>query len=353
MMESIRLLLLLLCFLPLPLQAGMDLLSATVPIEGDAPEARRAAMAEALRQVLVKASGQRLTGMGEKLESLLAGAEDQAQEFRYRTGPAAGGEAPGKLLWVRFDRRTVEQDLRQLGLILWESGRPELIPWLALEAQGRRRLADPERDALLYEALEEAAQRRGLALVLPLMDLQDRNALNLGDLWMVHAESILAASSRYGKALPLVGRLRRSGKGWRATWSLLLADGEQRFDGEGESLQAVVADGIEQAVDLLVQRFLPSLEEAQQGVVLVRFIGLHGVGDYARLKRLLQSLDVVTGFSLERAEADRLVFRVQALGGREALASQLALVGELEPVVDIPDNGTPDHVVETLSYALR
>ena len=353
MMESIRLLLLLLCFLPLPLQAGMDLLSATVPIEGDAPEARRAAMAEALRQVLVKASGQRLTGMGEKLESLLAGAEDQAQEFRYRTGPAAGGEAPGKLLWVRFDRRTVEQDLRQLGLILWESGRPELIPWLALEAQGRRRLADPERDALLYEALEEAAQRRGLVLVLPLMDLQDRNALNLGDLWMVHAESILAASSRYGKALPLVGRLRRSGKGWRATWSLLLADGEQRFDGEGESLQAVVADGIEQAVDLLVQRFLPSLEEAQQGVVLVRFIGLHGVGDYARLKRLLQSLDVVTGFSLERAEADRLVFRVQALGGREALASQLALVGELEPVVDIPDNGTPDHVVETLSYALR
>jgi len=352
-MKTTKLLLLLLLLLAPSLQAGVDLFSATVPIADDSPEARRAAMAEALRQVLVKASGQRLAGMGEKLESLLAGAEDQAQEFRYRTGPAAGDEAPGKLLWVRFDRRTVEQDLRQLGLILWESGRPELIPWLALEEQGRRRLADPERDAPLYEALEEAAQRRGLVLVPPIMDLQDRNALNLGDLWMVHAESILAASSRYGQVLPLVGRLRRSGKGWRAAWSLLLADGEQRFDGEGESPQAVVADGIEQAADLLVQRFLPSLEEAQQGVVLVRFIGLHGVGDYARLRRLLRSLDVVTGFSLERAEADRLVFRVQALGGREALASQLALAGELEPVVDIPDEGTSDHVVETLSYALR
>ncbi len=353
MMKSIRLLILFLFFLPLPLQAGMDLLSATVSIEGDSPEARRAAMAEALRQVLVKASGQRLAGRGEQLQSILQRAEEQAQEFRYRSGEGVEGESAGKRLWVRFDRRSVEEDLRQLGLILWEHGRPELVPWLAVERKGRRRLADPERDDALFRALESAADRRGLVLVIPLMDLEDRNALKPADLWMLDLQTIRAATTRYGNALPLVVRIS-GGKGrWKAKWSLLFPDGERNFDSRAKSLQKLMTDGVNQAADLLVQRYLPSPAKAQQDQVRVRFLGVQDISDYARLMKLLRSLDVVTGFSLARADGDRLEFRVEALGGREALVNQLSLIPELVPVVDIPEEEGTGSGLETLSYALR
>ena len=352
-MKSIRLILLFLLFLPLPLQAGMDLLSATVPIEGDSPEARRAAMAEALRQVLVKASGQRLAGRADQLKPILAQAEDQAQEFRYRSDVGSNGEPETKRLWVRFDRRSVEEDLGRLGLILWEHGRPELVPWLVVEQKGRRRLADPERDGALFQTLESAAQQRGLVLVVPLMDLEDRNALKPADLWTLDLEAIRAATTRYGNSLPLVVRIT-GGKGrWKARWSLLFPGGERNFDSRGKSLQELMTGGVNQAADLLVQRYLPSPAKAQQDRVRVRFLGVQDISDYARLVKLLRSLDVVTGFSLARAEGDRLEFQVKALGGREALANQLSLASDLTPVVDIPEEEGSGAGVETLSYALR
>ncbi len=352
-MKTTKLFLLLLLFSAPFARAGVDLFSAAVPIADDSPAARSAAMAEALRLVLVKASGQRLGGKGEKLDSLLKEAEDQAQEFRYQTPASSGEGASGRRLWVRFDRRTVEEDLRRLGLILWDRGRPELIPWVAVEEKGRRRLADPERDAGLFQALQEAADRRGLALVTPLMDLEDRNALPTADLWLVHAESVRAASSRYGRALPLVGRLQRRRGGWKGRWSLLLGNGEQRFESQAKELAAVVRKGVDRAADLLVNRFLPSPEGAQHGEVLVRFLGVHDLGDYARLRRLLGALDVVTAFSLERAEEDRLAFRVRVLGGRDLLARQLSLNEELEAVIDIPEEAGAGEGEETLTYELR
>ncbi len=352
-MISIRLLFLFVFLLPLPLKAGADLLSVTVPIEGDAPEARRAAMAEALRQVLVKASGQRLAGRGERLQPILERAEEQAQEFRYRSGEEAGGESAGKRLWVRFDRRSVEDDLRRLGLILWEHGRPELVPWVAVERNGRRRLADPERDDALFQVLESAAEQRGLVLVIPLMDLEDRNALGPSDLWTLNLQAIRAATTRYGNALPLVTRVSGGQGRWRARWSLLLPDGERNFESRGGSLQELMEGGVNQAADLLAQRYLPSPAQARQDRIRVRFLGVRDVSDYARLMRLLRSLDVVTGFSLARAEGDRLEFLVRALGGREALVNQLSLIPELAPVVDIPEDEGEESGVETLSYVLR
>ncbi len=331
---------------PAVARAGQELFTATVPVADESPEARRAAMAEALRQVLVRASGRRLAGRGEALQAVLEEAENQARSFRYRSVP----EGEGRLLEVRFDRRQVEGDLRRLGMLLWED-RPEVVPWVAVEEKGRRRLADPERDARLFRRLEEAARRRGLPLVPPLLDLQDREALSVADLWLGHRESLERATARYGRALPLAVRLKRVRRGWQGEWLLLLPDDEAAVRSGGAAPEEVIDQGIDQVADELARRYLPAPETADRTPVRVRFLGLHDPADYAFLVKLLEGLDLVRSAVPVQATGDVLVFRVETLGGAEALARRLALVPELVPVVDVPlDDETG---AASLAYALR
>ncbi len=335
--------------------AAMDLFSATVPIADESPEARRQAMAEALHEVLVKASGQPISANSKKLHKILAHAEDQVQEFRYVAAPVEQeGEVPGKLLWARFGQKTVARLLHELGLNLWEGGRPELILWLAVDEKGRRHLVDPERDNALLEAGRAMAEKRGISLVLPLMDLQDRNALSVGDLWMGHPQSIREASARYGQAVPLAGRLQQSRGKWQGDWLLLLPDTERQFKSSGNTPEATVQAGVQKAVELLVGRYLPAVaDDAESSPVRLRFTNVQDAVSYARLLHLLRSLDMVVSLRPLKAEQDQLLFEARVRGGRTALENQLSLESDLVPTVDIPDDGEGTVPVETLSYSLR
>jgi len=345
-MERIKRLSLLL-FLWVPLLASAapaDLFTAVVPVADDSPEARRHAMAEALRQVLVKASGRRLEGKGEALEAVLQEAQNHAQEFRYRELPDADG-AVKRALWVRFDRRQVARLLDRLGLLLWENGRPELVPWIALERKGRRRLADPEQDPELFAALRRAADRRGVRWVFPLLDLEDREAVTAADLWLGDRESLERASARYGRALPLAVRVERGRRGWRVHWRLILPDGEQDFESAAADLEEAFRQGLDQVADALARRYLPVPAQAGRSTLVLRFVGLHGPADYAFVRRLLNELELVTEVELTAAEGDGLEFRVQAVGGAEALRRRLDLVPELVPVP-----GTADDTASTWAF---
>lgn len=342
-----------LCLVTVAVTADVDLFSAAVPLQDDSPEARRQAMGEALYEVLVKASGSRLSRKKPELAKMLERAEDHVQEFRYLTRPPEeeGGE-PRKLLWARFDRNAVSRMLRDLGVALWEGGRPELMLWLAVDQQGKRRLADPEKDAEMLEAARAAAERRGLTLVLPLMDLQDRNTLSAPDLWVGDLQAIGEASARYGQAVPLAVRLRQQGSKWEARWLMLLPDGEQEFRSGGGSLESVLDAGIAKAVGLLAGKYVPSAAGDSQ-VVRLRFLDVQDLAQYAQLQRLLRSLDVVSSARLLEAQQDRLLFEVGVSGGIDVLENQLSLQAELSPVVEIPDDGGEGPSVETLSYSLR
>ena len=339
----------LLLFLPAPLPA-VDLYTATVPVADESPEARSGAMQGALRQVLEKVSGQRIPA--EKLDGVLRKAEDQVQEFRYQLGPAtdAAGE-PLKQLWVRFDRNTIARILRRVGMSAWEGGRPELILWLAVD-DGQRRLADPEQDASLLEVARREAEKRGFTLVVPLMDLQDRNSLAAADLWMGNVQGIQRASARYGQAVPLAGRLYRRGDRWKGEWSLLLPDAERQFDRSATTPEGAIQRALRRAGELLAKQYAPAAPANGASVVDLRFLGVEDLSRFAWLQRRLESLDGVSLVTPLMLEEDQLVFRVRIRGGRTALQNQLSLEPALVPAVDIPEGGG-DSAAVSLSYSVR
>lgn len=334
--------------------AASDYYSAEVPVEDASPEARKGSIRQAFEKVLIKASGHRNLKGRSGMKSLLKHAEDYVQQFRYRREAAEKeGEADKRWIWVAFEKSAIQKALGTLELSVWDKGRPEVLLWLAQENGGKRALLNPEKDVELVQILRTAAERRGLPLLLPIMDLEDQLALRVSDVWTVDRESVEKASARYGEQFLLVTRLRKAGNKWKAKWTLLLPGRQQSFNTVATSMEETLGAGIHKTMDWLADQYVPSSDGGASELVTLRFLNIGGLREYSRLMQILESLDVISSVAIQESSGDQLLIKAKVRGGRDILAQRLSLEAGLMPVASVPDDETaaPEHL--ELTYQLR
>ncbi|QYZ66876.1 MAG: hypothetical protein OI74_00190 [Gammaproteobacteria bacterium (ex Lamellibrachia satsuma)] len=347
------------------------LYEAAVPVVGQGAQARAPAMREAFGQVLIKISGNRDLLQQEDLAKRLKRAPRYVQQYRYRMleqplsddpAPVVDPEnpLPDRLLWVRFDEKAVNRLLREASVPVWGGTRPSTLVWLTRDAKGRRTLYQQDMEPELATTVTETADQRGLPVVMPLMDLEDRNALQVSDLWGDFEENIRRASQRYLPDVILAGRLhRQGGQAWSGDWTLYLPDGVEQWQIQGKSDLALAREGVQQAVDLLAARFAP--QSASQGVeaLRIRVSGMLNLADYVLVKDYLRSLVMIEQLDLLAAGSEQVSFLARVQGGREALERGILLGGVLESVVTsdevVEAEASPpeDFDVQSLDYRLR
>lgn len=340
-----------------------NLYEAETPVMGPGSEARAEGIRDAFAQVLVKVSGDRGLLSSPNIGSLLKRASSYIQQYRYRmleqAGGAGGSEKADRLLWVRFDERAVNQLLRESGVPVWGVTRPSVLIWLGEEQGAARSLVSLERQSDLKATLNWVANVRGLPLVLPLMDVEDRTALPVSDLWGGFEGDIRRASERYLPDVILVGRLSGRGGDWRGEWSLYLPDKVVRWQSRAASEQALASDGLQQTADALALRFAPRQVSEGSTALRIRIHGLTQLADYVLVRDYLQSLAMIEKLDLLAADPETVSFLVRIQGGREVLERGIQLGAVLEPVmmqapVAVEGASVPQELEgESLDYRLR
>ncbi len=350
------------CFPPGAAAAPVaQLYSAEVPVADQSAEERNRAIREAFLEVLVKVTGS--TSQAARAGS--SGLADQAQRFvqQYRYGvapsgpgaPAPGGdpEGDGRLLWVQFDGDGLVRLLRDNRLPVWGDNRPLVLVWLAVESGGSRRLVLPDGFPDLVQGIASQAADRGIPILFPLMDLEDQDALPVSDLWGGFVASIEGASARYRPDLVLVGRVSKVGKRiWRANWSLYQDGRAAEWRGEGDGLEAVGRDAMQQTANRLADRYAPAGGETALATMLVGVAGVGSLRDHVSTRRYLESLSPVESLETARVEPETAVFRVRFRGVPQTLERELELGGVLQPDPEARAEQPPD-APNTLFYRLR
>ncbi len=186
---------------------------AVVPVAGQGPEERRDGIRAALEEVLVRVTGQAEAPRDPRAAPLLEAAARFVEGYRFLPG-GEGLPLGMQRLEVRFQREPLEQALYRAGLPVWGRDRPAVLLWLAVRAPQGRELVGGELQPAVQRALLEAARRRGLPLMLPLLDLEDRARLSEAEVWAGFAEPALAAAKRYAPEAVALGRLEPAGPGW-------------------------------------------------------------------------------------------------------------------------------------------
>jgi hypothetical protein len=256
-----------------------------------------AAVQDAMRQVLVRATGRRDAGSDPALATIVANASTYVKEIR--PNPAGGSE-------VIFDSNAIEQAVGAAGRNIWEPERPftlvVLHPPLAVSA------ADDAR-----RELERVAAARGLPVSLVPISLVDSSGVELD------RNGILQSAQRFGGDAVLVGRNEGGGQRWM--WTLHGPSASESWSGGMEA-------GIHGAVDALARGEDASFALAEADA-LIAVEGITTLTDYATVGRLLDAIPGVRNVEVEEAFGTTVTFRVQARGGADGLAQQLDASGRL------------------------
>ena len=359
-----------------------------VPVSGKDNAQRNAALSAALRQVLVKLTGRSRLPAERALTKRLRNPGRYLQQFTYETVMSPGAEeipVPIQVLRVRFDPRAIDALTRSASLPFWSRIRPLTMAWLVVErgtspgGAGLSLVAAPDaaegNGQALGLLLERAARLRGIPIVLPLLDLEDRTALEPSDVIGGHTERGLTASRRYGAKSVLFGHLTvqggiqggiQGGTGtatptvtvYNARWILDLsgiralapvrspldaAEGPEPRRGsvrrfswqdEGPNLGAITDRAMSTVAEHLAALYAVSSDTPEP--VRLRVEGVEGLADYGRLLRYLDSLDIIERISVTGAERARFALLAQVYGGAPALTRLIALGETLE----LPSGGS-------------
>ena len=220
----------------------------------------------------------------------------------------------------------------------WGRLRPEVMLWLVLEDSGSRRIIGGEESADLAVVLRNAAQLRGVPIVLPLLDLEDQSRLRASDIWGGFNDRIRVASDRYHANVILAARIYRLLPSlWEGKYTLTIGDELQDWTGQGDILELLLSDAVNEVADRLAMRFAgPGTLVDADGFDLV-VNGVRNVAGYARALEYLGALEQISDVSVTRVVADEVRFRVQARGGKEALMNVIRVGGVLTPE-SLPDD---------------
>ena len=255
------------------------------------------AFVEAMRVVLVRATGKRAAPKDAAFAPLLADPRRYVQIFR--PGSAA---APAVVV---FDTAALERAITAAGRSVWSTERPVVLVIVLSAPTG----ADPM-------AVKGALEAAGFARGLPLRFTNAQAAgFKAGD--EPTGETVLAVARRLGADAALIGQA--DGQEWQ--WTLFDRAGSSVFPG-------AVTAGVEAAAELLSSS-AQAAEVLAESYVTLRVAGVSSLADHVRAQRLAAALAGVRGVWPLEVETERASFRLSVAGGTPALLDALKSVPQL------------------------
>ncbi len=327
-------LLLVLGMFAVPVQAERvaNLYSASWPVADQSTEVRQKAMQNAFAEVLIRVSGSRSVIENSQVREALPNAQNYMRQYSYKRLSAAEQmiyERP-LLLVATFDSLAVQKILKDASLPVWSENRPSGAYWIAVEENGNRRVATNANDQVTI-ALNRAADRRGLPIVLPMMDLEDKATVAVGDIWGRFLGPINRASERYKADYVVVGQLSQSGDQWFGRWSLDLGGTVDNISSSGTSKQQVVADLVDQIANKLAGRLAVVLSD-QVLAVEIYIENIHDLEAYAGARNYLAKLGMTESVNVLQVKQDAVLFEVKVLTSPQSLIDAINIGNNLHRI---------------------
>lgn len=257
-----------------------------------------AALQDAMREALVRATGRRESANDPAFASLIANTAMYVKA--YASGPR--GESQ-----VVFDSAALEQAISGVGRAVWGRDRPFTL--VVLLPTPPRAVEDAARGSL-----EQVAMERGLPISIVPLAVTDANGNELG------RDAVMQVAQRYGGDAVLLGRGDPSVAGTPLQWTLYTNYVSQSWTGPLEA-------GIEGTVDNLAPVQGGSLADSEASAV-VQIDGLNTLNDYAVAEGLLDGMPGTQHAGVIEAHGSSASFAVTVRGGVEAIDHALTGSGK-------------------------
>ncbi|PHS70236.1 MAG: hypothetical protein COB23_03740 [Methylophaga sp.] len=277
-----------------------NLYQSYTPVATQSEQERTAAAPEILRQVILKVVGDRSALDVTDISSVLSEANNLVHQYQYQRLNKRSDDLtePDRLaLLVTFNAVSLNESLINLGLPIWGQ-RPEVLLWMAIDNGKKRTILGSETDNSLVTIIDDAADQRGLPLILPLMDLQDQAEVKTTDIWGDFTSVISQASQRYGSSVNLLAKVSLQSKNFsQITWRMLINGESEQWQSRG-NIDSALQAGIEELTDRLARRFSQVITNENTQQLSLQIDNIDDYADYSRVMNYLSSLQYVSDIQL-------------------------------------------------------
>lgn len=326
----------------------VDIYRTEVAIDSTKDKGEELARQQAMKQVIVRASGYQDSVDNPVVTKALQSSARYVSQLSY------GKEGDVMTLKLLFNDAQIRSLLTQAQLPFWPTNRNNLLVWLVEEQNYDRKIVWEHSASNVFDQLKQAARDRGLPLTLPVGDFDDITGIEVSDLWGGFAKPISLASGRY----PVDGVLVIRAQGNSLRWNLY----DQSPGAIARSNVAPVtgsANGGDAATQLInaVADFYAKrsavvvLGESSESVV-VKFLNINNAIDFFTLEKTLTSLNSVANLDVLEIKGNELMLRVHLLASQEAFeqeATKLSKITKFDDplLVEDEENAVPVPPIET------
>lgn len=310
-----------------------DLYQATAPVSTQQQKERDELAPELLKQVLIKVVGNQSKVNEANIAPVLANAQQLVERYEYIRNniEAADLTQPDQLsLRLSFDKNAVNDVIQKLGLPRWGKVRPDVLVWLATDIEGEQTLQGLENiPQFIFKSLQQAAQARGLPILMPLMDLQDQSALSVEDISSMNDEAIRAASERYRADEILIINMSVSNDTAKITWQSGTDESSQRWRSEG-LVDASISKGLGVLVDTLATEYAQhSLPTDTGNTFSMQIDEVNNYGDFSKVMAYLNQIDSIENIRVNNLGDNILDLDIRYSGDLDVLNRILSVGGLL------------------------
>ncbi|XQF89955.1 DUF2066 domain-containing protein [Pseudoalteromonas espejiana] len=308
-----------------------DLYQDILKVDDKTRDTRLAASRKALLNVLVKVSGDESADQNKLAQQRTKDISDYMLKFEYDE------KANGQLnLVVKFEARKINELIKELNLPLWGVQRPLVAIWLGIEDNWRREPVTQESYPQLEQLIYDKAGRRGLPVVVPLLDLQDRRLVGIPEVWGNFSEPVEEASSRYSAERSITARMYQEPDSdtWILDWRFTNDDlfDSNRLTGDKQQIVGQMIDSL--ALGLANEYAIDPNAYYEQAAATLTLKGIQSFVDIELAKRRLQNLSVVTQATITRKTPEFVEFKLSHTGTVTDLKKGLGLDTAFRDYVD-------------------
>lgn len=255
-------------------------------------------------------------------------------------GPAQPAAAPKtttieqRYINVNFSSVLINEVLVEASIPVWGSNRPSVLVWMVLQNEvGERTILNNDSNPEIVRMIQEFATERGLPVIFPVIDFEDRRNLPLDVIWSLDLEAMRKGSERYGADSILTGRLHFTAGGELVgLWQFDFQGSSERFDGFDSDLKSYLTKPLGRVTTQLASYFAIVPETSASQTIVLRVEGVQDLQDYSALVNYVNSLGLVEGVTMGSIEGQSMDINVKLLGDTQQLSELIALDRDLLPI---------------------
>jgi len=308
-----------------------------IAVQSQGNDERLRAYREGLSAVVLKITGAQRWLSNSAVERALRDAQSYVQEVSYSSRTVQG--QPTNMISIRFDQSLVDGMLRDAGIPVWDRNRPSILLWLTVQnPDGSREMIGSDSDHPVVDIIRAFATERGVPILIPMMDLEDRRNLSLDVAWSLDEAAIRRVSARYGADSILGGRVLASPTGELVgMWQFLFRDNVVVFDSLEQNLETFMETALDRSSAQLAEHFAQAgtIGPSNQRITL-RVDGVEEIQDYVDLLAYLREFGVVDSLSAALLDGSSVELDLSLSGTTFLFTEFLSLGRDLLPneVVD-------------------